>query len=167
MIEGYYQGRAVGKRLPIADVQYEYLDHTADVQIHSWGKNLKEAFEQAGVAMYGYLTEDITSVEMTDMHVISATADDLQSLLFHFLDELLFIFSAQPFFIGRRVSISKFDLSKFAIKATVFGEQFDLAKHPAGTEIKAITYSAMQILQKSEGDQIVKDKVELYVIVDI
>ncbi len=27
--------------------------------------------------------------------------DDLKSLLFHFLDELLFLFSADPFFIAR------------------------------------------------------------------
>ena len=38
-------------------IGYEYLDHTADVQIHSWGPSVKEAFEQAAKAMFGYMTE--------------------------------------------------------------------------------------------------------------
>ena len=29
------------------------------------------------------------------------TGEDMQSLLFHFLDEFLFLFSADPFFIPR------------------------------------------------------------------
>jgi SHS2 domain-containing protein len=40
------------------------------------------------------------------------------------------------------------------------GEQFDRQRHASGTEIKAITYSAMQINQ-GEGDA------EVFVIVDI
>ena len=40
------------------------------------------------------------------------------------------------------------------------GEKFDLEKHPQGTEVKAITYSAMQIHEK-------EDRCDLYVIVDI
>ena len=38
-------------------VGYEYLDHTADVQLHAWGPTLKESFEQCAKAMFGYITE--------------------------------------------------------------------------------------------------------------
>jgi SHS2 domain-containing protein len=41
-----------------------------------------------------------------------------------------------------------------------FGEVFDLAKHPQGTEVKAITYSNMQIHHD-------KPRKDVYVIVDI
>ena len=46
------------------------------------------------------------------------------------------------------------------IEAVGIGETFDLSKHPQGTEVKAITYSAMQIIEK-------EDCAEVFVIIDI
>ncbi len=50
--------------------------------------------------MFGYMTDIRTVAKVTTEEVV-AEGDDLVSLLYHFLDEWLFIFSADPFFIPR------------------------------------------------------------------
>uniref|UniRef100_A0A0B6ZKP3 Archease domain-containing protein n=1 Tax=Arion vulgaris TaxID=1028688 RepID=A0A0B6ZKP3_9EUPU len=149
-----------GEAPAIPEVKYEYLDHTADVQLHSWGCHLKESFEQVGIAMFNYMTTDYSTVEMKYVHEIEISGDDILSLLYHFLDEFLFLFSADPFFIPRVIKIVEFDLENFKIKAKGFGEPFDIAKHPQGTEVKAITYSNMQVHQTMDTN-------DIFVIIDI
>lgn len=61
---------------------------------------MKEAFEQAVIAMFGYMTE-IETVDISEKEEIQIEADDLDSLLYKFLDEFLFLFCAEPFFIAR------------------------------------------------------------------
>ncbi|CAH1773629.1 unnamed protein product [Owenia fusiformis] len=141
------------------ECKYEYLDHTADVQLHAWGDDLKEAFEQCAVSMFGYMTE-LNTVDMVDKKEIEASSDDMAGLLFQFLDECLFVFSCDPYFIVKKVRINEFNKENFTIKATCYGEEFDLDKHPQGTEVKAITYSNMQIYDK-------EDQHEVFVIIDI
>ncbi|XP_058803111.1 protein archease-like [Phymastichus coffea] len=141
--------------------KYEYLDHTADVQLHSWGDTLQEAFEQCAIAMFNYMT-DLERVELKQVHHVEAEGHDLQSLLFHFLDELLFMFSAEPFLVAKKVKIITFDRENFKIVARAVGEEFEIGKHTQGAEVKAITYSAMQIHEPPEVE-----RPELFVIVDI
>ena len=50
--------------------------------------------------MFGYMT-DLERVQMTQLHHVEAEGHDLESLLFHFLDELLFMFSAEPFIVAK------------------------------------------------------------------
>ena len=138
---------------------YEYLDHPADVQIHSWGLTLKQAFEQQAIAMFGVMT-DLNAIENLQEATIEAQGHDLVSLLYKFLDECLFTFSVEPFLCAYDVNITEFDEVNFIIKASLKGETFDLSKHPQGTEVKAITFSNMQI---NKGDT----HWECYVIIDI
>ncbi|XP_076238190.1 protein archease [Calliopsis andreniformis] len=145
----------------IPPVKYEYLDHTADVQLHAWGDTLEEAFEQCAVAMFGYMT-DLERVQMTQLHYIEAEGHDLESLLFHFLDELLFMFSAEPFIVAKKVKITQFDHENFKICARALGEEFQIGKHTQNAEVKAITYSAMQIHDRPQSE-----RPEVFVIVDI
>jgi len=150
-----------GANLEVPEIKYEYLDHTADVQLHAWGTNLQEAFENVAAAMFGYMT-DIETVDMEVALEIEAEGDDVDGLLFHFLDEFLFSFSAEPFFIPRKIEILNFDLDNFKIKARGYGEPFDISKHPQGTEVKAITYGSMKVYNDEE-----KGQHELFVIIDI
>ena len=156
---------------------YEYLDHTADVQLHAWGPTLKEAFEQCAKAMFGYMT-DLETVSECRSETISVQGHDLESTLYNFMDEWLYQFSAETFFIPFKIEITKFERGKdrprspsdqlevneeeniVEVVANGFGETFDLKKHPQGTEVKAITYSAMQINENPNF-------AEVFVIIDI
>ena len=126
--------------LDLPEMKYEYLDHTADVQLHAWGSNLKEAFENVATAMFGYMT-DIETVAMDVALEIEAEGDDIEGLLFHFLDEFLFSFSAEPFFIPRKIDIIDFDMENFKIKARGYGEPFDISKHPQVEQCNGHLYS--------------------------
>ncbi|XP_034186479.1 protein archease [Osmia lignaria lignaria] len=145
----------------IPPVKYEYLDHTADVQLHAWGDTMEEAFEQCAMAMFGLMT-DLARVQIKQVHKVEAEGHDMESLLFHFLDELLFMFSAEPYIVAKKVDIVTFDRENFKITAVAYGEEFTIGKHTQNAEVKAITYSAMQILDRPRTE-----RPEIFVIVDI
>ncbi|KAG5329504.1 ARCH protein, partial [Acromyrmex charruanus] len=145
----------------LASEDFEIPPAKYECELHSWGDTMDEAFEQCAMAMFGYMT-DLERVQVTQVHHIEAEGDDMESLLFHFLDELLFMFSAEPYIVAKKVKITEFDREGFKIKATAYGEEFTIGKHTQGAEVKAITYSAMQI-----NDRPRVERPEIFVIVDI
>lgn len=124
--------------------QFMYHDHTADIIVHAWGRTRAEAFAQVVVGMFNYMTE----VEHVDVHCsieVEAIGHDLLDLLYHLLDEFLFVFGTEMH-ISRHVEIVEFDEEALRIKARGYGEKMNLNKHEQGTEIKAITMHMMKIL---------------------
>ena len=124
---------------------YELVDHTADVGIKAYGKNLSEAFENAAKAMFDIIT-DKSEIESIGQYDINLEAPDLEQLLVDFLSELLFLNSAKNLVFG----FFKVDLDNknISLSAHVFGEKYNISKHKIGTEIKAVTYHMLEVRDK-------------------
>mmetsp|Transcript_38429 Transcript_38429/g.61681 ORF Transcript_38429/g.61681 Transcript_38429/m.61681 type:complete len:202 (-) Transcript_38429:92-697(-) len=145
---------------PEPEKKYEYLDHIADIKFHSWGKDLKEALEQMVICMFSYMTE-LDEVEIDDevLSTVNVKGHDEESMVFSLLDEFLYNFSVEEV-VCKRCRVKKIDVKNWSIEAIGFGEKFSLAKHPQGTEIKAITKHDMKIVRKESS-------IHVYVVVDI
>jgi len=149
---------------------YEYLDHTADVQLHSWGVTLEHALDQLVVAMFGYMTK-LPLVEISDSQSeqiasnVQVQAHDVQSLTFVFLQEWLSLFH-ETGFIAKHVDIQHLDTKCWSIQSSGKGEIFDTSKHSQGTEVKAVTYSNLQVTTEKDGNG-QEVRWDIYVIVDI
>lgn len=59
---------------------------------------------------------DINTVDISDTREYQVEGHDLESLLYAFMDEFLFIFSTE-FFVCKEVQITEFDVETFKIKA--------------------------------------------------
>eukprot|EP01061_Rhynchopus_euleeides_P028957 TRINITY_DN47278_c0_g1_i1.p1 TRINITY_DN47278_c0_g1~~TRINITY_DN47278_c0_g1_i1.p1 ORF type:complete len:212 (+),score=69.35 TRINITY_DN47278_c0_g1_i1:66-701(+) len=154
----------------------EFLDHTADVQLHSWGPDLIQTLEWQVLGMFDYMTDRSKVDPARHITVRVEDAHDLGSLLYKLMDEFLFHFSAE-FFTLHEVRITNLDTTNWSIDATAWGETWDRSKHPCGTEVKAITFQCLRILspgedtvdpEEQEGRVCVPDALwNAYVIIDI
>jgi len=154
---GHDETRAMG--------DFEFLDHTADVQLHAWGDSLEHAMEELARAMFHYMS-DIRAVtpDPACQRTLTIQGHDRHTMVFRFLDELLFLFSTEGVICSSvtverisQVPSSEGSGSVLELCMAVEGELFDLEKHPTGTEIKAITFSNMQVLEKEEEEAAAAD----------
>ncbi|KAK1444823.1 archease domain containing protein [Babesia gibsoni] len=131
--------------------EYSYLDHPADVVITGTGGSLGAALESIAIGMYGYMT-DLSLVEPSRSKRLELEANTLPNLLFHFMDECLYIYSSE-YFIARYIRINEeLDIRRFLeggdpvkVSFLLYGDTFDPGVHTSGTEIKAITYHELKI----------------------
>ncbi len=138
---------------------YRELPHTADVYLEVYAPTLNEAFEQAGVALFEVMT-DISRVDTRLSMSFKIEAEDLYSLLFEYIRELLFLVDTEEcLFRDFRVEI-KSENEKYILNATIAGEKIDFNKHRLKTEIKAPTYAQMEIIT-SEKEVILRFVVDI------
>ncbi len=124
--------------------KFEYFDVTADIGFKAYGDDLNEAFENAGLAMFNIIsnTEDVDTTNTISFEISS---EDEVSLLYDYLEELLFHHEIDfMLFSDFDVEIKRLD-DGYSLNATVKGEPIDWNKHERKTEIKAITFHMMDV----------------------
>jgi SHS2 domain-containing protein len=115
------------------------------VGVKAYGRTLSEAFENAAKGMFDIIT-DSSEIENIGQYNIELEAPDLEQLLVDWLSELLFLNSAKNIVFGFfKVEL---DDKKNKLSAKVFGEKFNISKHKAGAEIKAVTYHMLNVKNK-------------------
>ena len=126
---------------------FEYLEHTADVYIAAYGKNLEEAFQNAAKAMFNVMT-DIKTISPQVEDQLEVEAQDEGALLYDWLEDLLIKFETMGNLYSRfRIPKIEKTPQGLKFKAKIWGEPFSPEKHTQKVGIKAVTYHRMEILK--------------------
>lgn len=120
---------------------YEYFDVTADIGFKAYGESLNESFENAGLAIFNIIS-DTSNVEPKKEISFKIRSEDEISLLYDFLEELLFYHEIE-FMLFSEFHVEIDDMLQ--LRATIRGEAIDWDRHERKTEIKAITYHKMDV----------------------
>ncbi|MDP6139377.1 MAG: archease [Candidatus Woesearchaeota archaeon] len=137
--------------------KYKFLEHTADTKFQAYGNNMGEAFSNAALAMFSVIT-DTKKIKKKIKKEIKVKGTDLKSLLYNFLEELLFLLDTNSFLLNKieKISIKKMK-GKYSLNATVVGDKAD--NYETSGDIKAVTYNEMEIKEN--------DKVMVQVVLDL
>jgi len=142
--------------------RFELFEHTADIGIYAYGKDLNEAFAFAAKGMFQVVTE-VLSVDAVEKVDITIEGTDLEDLLTRWLSELLFLMDT------KKLLFSEFDISidesKFTIAAIAMGEVYDPSKHEYKTEVKAVTQHMLEISKQPDNNS--DEKWRVQVLLDI
>ena len=128
--------------------EFEILEHTADIGIIAYGKNKKEIFINSAKGMFEIITGGTKNLKENFYDKIKLEADNLEGLLFAWLNELLYISET------KLVILNKFqikELSDYRIKVEVEGAKISPPSVKIEKEIKAVTYHRLEIKKDEES----------------
>ena len=126
---------------------FEILEHPADVGFLAYGATLKELFANSALAMIS-LACDLEGVRETEKRKIEASGEDIESLLYAWLAEVVAVMDADRLVL-RRAEVTFLDEGR--VRGTVHGEPIDRARHKTGVAIKAVTLHQFAVESVDDG----------------
>lgn len=121
--------------------RFELLEHTADTGLIAYGHDLAEAFANAAHGLFAIMVE-LDGVHEIESQTVAVSAEDTESLLFNWLNELIYVFEVE------KLLLKRFDIIEFGerhLKAECWGEKYDSSRHQIKLGVKSATYHMLKI----------------------
>ncbi len=132
---------------------YRYLEDvaTADVAFEASGKDLPRLFIEAADALTNVMVSDLGTIEEQREIGFVIEHEELDLLLFNFLQELVFLKDAQKLLLRVSTVIIEYTESHYTARVTARGEELNPGKHDLIVDVKAVTLYRFALRQEDEG----------------
>ncbi len=133
--------------------RFQFIEHTADIGLIAYGRTLAEAFANAAYGMFSIIT-DLKAVKETESRRLELHEDDLEALLFGWLNSLIYFFDVEMLLFNR-FDIS--DLGEKRLRAICYGEKYDPSRHQLKIGVKAATYHMLKVDREKNEVRVIFD----------
>jgi len=132
---------------------YRFLEDVAiaDVAFEAEGKTLSELFQQAALALTNTMVTDVATVAKKTVRSFEAEAANLEMLLFHFLQELIFYKDAELLLFSRFDLAIEQGIGKWRLRASASGEEISPDKHELLADVKAVSLHDFKVGKTAGG----------------
>ena len=132
----------------MSDRGFRFHEHTADITLECWAPSINQAFEEAALGTFEVIL-DTALVEPLQSIDINVSGIDLKELLVEWVGQLIASIDIESNFYSKFEVISITQENKgFKLKGRAWGEPINFEKHDTRTEVKAMTYADLKIIQE-------------------
>ena len=131
---------------------YHYLEDigTADIAFEATGRDLPELFIAAADATMNVMIDNLDAIEPRETRQIKLSNDNIEMLLFDFLQELIYFKDAGRLLLRARETRIDQKGEVYFLNATVAGERLDDTRHHQRADVKAVTLHGFSV-EKHDG----------------
>ena len=133
--------------------KFKLIEHTADTGLIAYGRSLAEAFANAAYGMFAIIA-DLRAVRKVDARVIELNEETSESLLFVWLNSLIYFFDVEML-LFKRFDVRQFD--GYQLTAMCYGEKYDPSRHHLKIGIKSATYHMLKVDKEKNQVQVIFD----------
>ena len=134
-------------------MRYHYLEEigTADIAFEATGRDLPELFTAAADATINVMIDNLDAIESREARKIELSNDNVEMLLFDFLQELIYFKDASRLLVRARETHIDQKGETYFLKAKVAGERLDDTRHQQRADVKAVTLHGFSVEKQDSG----------------